>query len=91
MADWPHPAKPPDPDVPPASNFLTEADAEGKICPVRRILHMETPPNSGYPNATGWNQQHPYCSASACMWWRWAKSPPAPAGTGFCGAAGIPP
>jgi hypothetical protein len=91
MTDWPKPNKPPDPAEPGTGNLLTEAQAEGKICPIRTILHMETPPQSGYPGSTGWNQTHPYCSASACMWWRWAKSPPADPNTGYCGGAGAPP
>jgi hypothetical protein len=91
MTDWPKPNKPPDPAEPGTGNLLTEAQAEGKICPIRTILHMEIPPASGYPSSTGYNQTHPYCSASACMWWRWAKSPPADPNTGYCGGAGAPP
>jgi hypothetical protein len=87
---WPRPQKAPDPNATGAPGPITEAVALGKICPIRTILHMEQPPLDGYPGSTGWNQTHPYCSGSACMWWRWAQSPPAPANTGFCGAAGAP-
>jgi hypothetical protein len=88
---WPRPNKPPDPDPPVGSNYYTPEQANLLICPIRNILHMEIPPQSGYPGSTGYNQTHPCCSAAACMWWRWAKSPPAPAGSGFCGGAGTPP
>jgi len=76
---------------------MIEEEAKTKWCPFARILAgtAGTPALAASYNRSS-ELEEPRCIASACMAWRWIKTPgrdgyPDPSPTrGFCGPAGAP-